>query len=128
MRVCARVCLCVCVCVCVYMCVRVCTCVCVRVYVYVCGCARVYVCVRARVRVCKTLVIQHEKRTLCIAICGLSGSTIFFNTTNGTIFEKKKVTENKMCVLNSFLRRIQRGIVINVYRSSCKVPFILIRF
>jgi hypothetical protein len=47
-----------------------------------------------------------------------------------------KVIEYKMCVLivytNSetflILNRIQRDIIIRVFRSSCKVPAILVRF
>jgi hypothetical protein len=54
----------------------------------------------------------------------------------GTIFGKK-VIEQKICVLifstilsENFLilRRIQRGTIVNVCKSSCKVPFILVRF
>jgi len=55
---------------------------------------------------------------------------------HGRIFGKM-VIEHKICLefLYSFLfkaflilRRIQRDAVINVYRSSCKVPNILVRF
>jgi hypothetical protein len=62
-----------------------------------------------------------------IFICGLSGSTIFFHILiNGTISEEK-VTEHKcmFCTLFSeiflFLIRIEGGMIINVYWSSCKV-------
>jgi hypothetical protein len=50
---------------------------------------------------------------------------------------RKKVIEHKMCVLNFstifpetflILRIIQRDIVINVHRSSCKVPLLLSDF
>ena len=56
---------------------------------------------------------------------------------SGTIFEKKKVTEHKMCVLifstilsETFLslRRTGRDMIKNVYRSSCKMPVILVGF
>jgi len=54
---------------------------------------------------------------------------------NGTIFEKK-IIEHK-CFFNFsaklpetflILRRIQRHMIINVYRPSCKVPVIIVRF
>ena len=50
---------------------------------------------------------------------------------NSTIFEKKKVTEHKMCVLiplqllsETFLilGRTERDIIKNIYSCSCKVP------
>ena len=49
----------------------------------------------------------------------------------------KKDTEHKMCFLyflynfylkHVILKKIQRDIAINVETSSCKVPFILVRF
>jgi len=52
----------------------------------------------------------------------------------GTIFEKKNI-EHKTCVLSTILtetifiaRRTERDVIKNVYRSSCKVTFILVRF
>jgi hypothetical protein len=44
--------------------------------------------------------VQHAMGIIPSAIRGLSGSTIFFIPNyliNGTIFEKKKVIEHKMC-------------------------------
>jgi len=55
---------------------------------------------------------------------------------NATIFEKRKpIIEYKMCfsyiqlLFDTFLilRRTDRDIVINVYRSACKVPVIIVR-
>jgi len=50
------------------------------------------------------LVIQHAMRMRRIVICGLHRYAIFFPLflINGTIFEKQKVTEHKICVLNLF--------------------------
>ena len=66
------------------------------------------------------------------SFCGLSGSAIFFPPylIKDTIFREKKITERKMCVVifstimpvTSLILTIQRDIVINVHRSSCKAP------
>ena len=85
------------------------------------------------------VVIQHAKLMgpYYIVICGLSGSAIFF-----TLYHKwrnfwKKGMEHKMRALifsSTFpetfliLKRIKHDIIINVHRSSCKMPVILVRF
>jgi hypothetical protein len=45
--------------------------------------------------------IQHAKRVsqYCVVICGVSGSTIFFDIILTARFLEKKVIEHKMCVL-----------------------------
>jgi hypothetical protein len=52
---------------------------------------------------------------LHVVICGLSGSTVFFPhyLINGTIFEKKRVTEYKLCYyfINNFRLLVPRTIV-----------------
>ena len=45
------------------------------------------------------LVIQHAMRMCHTFICALSDSTFPHYLINGKIFEKKKVTEHKLCVL-----------------------------
>jgi hypothetical protein len=70
-------------------------------------------------------------------ICGLSGSAIFFCIISYTARGRENVIEHKMCVLifsttfvSKFLilKRIQRFIIINVQRSSCKVTVVLVGF
>jgi len=80
---------------------------------------------------CKLYISAHH----CIVICGLSGSTIFFKLTHQRHDFGKKVFENKFFFLifstnfsKTFLilRIIQRGIIINAHKSSCKVAVILV--
>ena len=81
------------------------------------------------------LVIRHRMRR--IIICSLPRSAIVFHILiNGTILEKE-VTKYKIFVLIYFttfsetfliLRRIQRDMIIHVYRSSSTVPVIVVRF
>ena len=80
------------------------------------------------------LLIQHANfifsAPYCFVICGLSVCTIFSHiiTRNDTILGKKSI-EHKKCVLFfytftwsiSHLGKIERDIVINIHRSSCKV-------
>ena len=76
----------------------------------------------------------------CIIVCGLSGYTISLPIISQTARSLEKKSVNTKCVFwflsttaawNIFiLIRIQRytRIVINVHRSSCKVPFIMSGF
>jgi len=138
--VCVFVCMlcvcCVCVCVCVlWVCVCVC-CVCV-----VCVCVCVFVCMLyvCCVCVCVALVIQHAKRIRRIVLSNVAFPAVSYFPyclKNGIIFERKKI-EHKMRVLIfsttclkyfSFQRRNQRDTIVNVYRSLCTVPVLLVRF
>ena len=73
-------------------------------------------------------------RMRLIVICGLSGSTVFFHIILYTARFKKKVIEHKMCVVQLLsekfliLRKIERDMIRNVYRTSCEVLVILVRF
>jgi hypothetical protein len=77
------------------------------------------------------------------AICAISVTCQVIKTFSphylikGTNFEKKSIVEHKMCVVIFsktclktilFLRKIERRMIINVHRSSCKVPVIVVRF
>jgi len=82
-------------------------------------------------------VIQHAMRMRHIIIRGLSRCTVFFKhyLVNGTNFGKTFVNVKYSFLFSlqilsvTFLtqRRIHRGIIMNVHRSSCKVPAILVR-
>ena len=73
-----------------------------------------------------------------IAICGLPRSTIFFPhyLINCTIFGKKLLnikcvfwfSLQLLCETFLIIRRTDRDMIKNVYRSSCKVSVILVRF
>ena len=75
-----------------------------------------------------------------IAICGLSGSIIFFHLSHQRydFLKKKKKLLNIKCVfrfslhslLEAFLilTRIRRDIIINIHIYACKVPVNLVRF
>ena len=85
------------------------------------------------------LVIQHAMRMRRIILSSLDCPALGFSTLshNGTIFKKKKLLKLK-CVfwfslqflsqIFLILGRIQEDIIINVQRSSCKVPVILVMF
>ena len=83
------------------------------------------------------VVIQHTTHVRHIIDCGMYNSTIFFPhyLINATMFGTK-LLNIKLCFdflynfcLKHFLAlRTERGITINILRSSCKVPVILVRF
>jgi hypothetical protein len=86
------------------------------------------------------LVIQYAKRMRHIILSSVACLALpYFSTLSSHKRHdfREKVTEYKMCVLifsiilcATFLvlRIIQRDIIINAHRSSCKVPFIFVRF
>ena len=83
------------------------------------------------------LGIQHAMRMHHIVICGPPCSMIFFHIISKQRFSEKNVTEHKPCVRFSLqilseifliLGRIEQDMIKNVYRSSCKVPSILVQF
>jgi len=89
-------------------------------------------------RVFVALGVQPATRVRHIAICGLLHFTLFFHNFSQTArFSKKKLLTTK-CVFwfslqllsETFLilRRTERDMIQNVYRASCKVPVIVVRF
>ena len=93
-------------------------------------------CVCVCVCVCVVWVIGHATHTRHVAIRALPRSTIFPShyLTNGAIFGEK--SRNTKCVFwfsvqllsETFLilRRTERDMIKNVYRSSCTVPVIVV--
>jgi hypothetical protein len=86
-------------------------------------------------------VMLHENRIspvlYYIVICGLSDCTIFFISSHiRHEFLKKKIVCFVLLLFllqllpETFLilRRIERDVIINVHRYSCKVPLILVKF
>jgi hypothetical protein len=80
-------------------------------------------------------VIQHAKRIFSaqhyIAICDLSGCTIFSKLSHKRHDFRKTIIEHKMCILIFsttlseiflILRIILRDIIKNIHMSACKVP------
>jgi len=86
------------------------------------------------------LITQHQNAHALnyTVACGLHGVACFSTLSHKRHdFRKKKVIEAKMCLLifskmlsETFLilSRIQRYIIINVHRSSCKIHFIFSYF
>ena len=83
------------------------------------------------------LVIQHAVRMRHAVMCGLTDYTVFLTLSNKQHDFRKKKMEHKMCVfvlsvtlseIFIILRRSDRDVIRNVYRSSCKVPLLLFDF
>ena len=100
-------------------------------------CIRQSECECVCVCVCVALVFQHATRMRHIVICGLPRSTLFFHLTSRKARFSKNVTEHKnvfsfslhlLSVTFLILRGNERYMIKNVYRSSCKVPFTVVRF
>ena len=82
------------------------------------------------------LVVRHVMRLRHIVTCNLYGCIIFFHIAHKRDDIQKKSVEHKMFVLTFctylsetllIIGRNERGIAINVHRSSCKAPTILVR-
>ena len=84
------------------------------------------------------LGIQHAMGMSHIVICGVPRSKIFFHIISHTAgFSQKKLLITKYVFWFSLqrssetfliLRRNERDMIKSVYCSSCKVPFVLVRF
>jgi hypothetical protein len=83
------------------------------------------------------LVMQHTMRMRRIILSSVASLAVpYFSTLSHKRYDvRENVVEHEMCVLISstnlsetflILRIIQRYIVINAHRSSCKVPVILV--
>jgi hypothetical protein len=80
-----------------------------------------------------SLDTQHAKRTSHIVICGLPRSKILFHIISQTarLPGKKRWTQNvsfDFLLSETFLilTRTERDMIKNTYRSSCKVPVVLV--
>ena len=80
---------------------------------------------------------EHAMHMRHIAICGLTHSTVFSTLSHKRNDLPKNVVEHKLCVFTSsttlsetffILRRFERAVISAVWRSSCKVFVILVRF
>ena len=85
------------------------------------------------------LVIQHAKRMRRILLSSVACLALpyFFALSHKRYYFRKKIIDHKVCVWfplqilsETFLnvRRIARDMIINVHRSSCKVPVSFVRF
>ena len=84
------------------------------------------------------LVIAHAKRMRRVVLSAVSCSAVphFPTLSHKRQDFREKIIEHKICLICSttlsekilILRRIQRGTVINVHRSSCNVLVTLVGF
>jgi hypothetical protein len=93
--------------------------------------------VSARVRECacaRVALLNNQATCPHIVICGLPGSTTFFEILiNDMVFGRKLLHKNvfrlSLLLFETYiiLRRIQRDSITNVKTCACKVPVILVR-